>query len=179
MHAWGCSVCVSDSYNTSCCMHALFIHWKQLRCHLQCFKNMHCVHFIENAMIKTSGDINFADHLCLLCFLVSSWSTKETAWASLNDIRCTCRSNDDSYYLTDSHHRSLLTIQLLFLLSFCVFNLLTMWHWCILLQKRMHDCLCIVCMVLLSVLQWIKKNKQKTRHNKTQLSCSCIHFVTE
>ena len=41
------------------------------------FKYIYCVNFIENALFKSS-----VDHLCLLCFLMSSQWSNETVMAS-------------------------------------------------------------------------------------------------
>ena len=47
---------------------------------LCCSKHMYCVDFVENACLKVLE--GFADHLCLLCFLMNSQQTKEIAIAS-------------------------------------------------------------------------------------------------
>ena len=68
------ALCVhaSDCYSASCCMHTLLIHWKQgVICSVfNIIYYRHCVHLLKLLWSKNSGGINFADHLCLLCFLI-------------------------------------------------------------------------------------------------------------
>ena len=62
----------------------------------------------------------FADHLCLLHFLMSSCWTKATVMASfLRRLACICTTNDTSYYVTDyiTTGHSRLSVKLLGFLS--------------------------------------------------------------
>ena len=63
-------LCVFDCCTACCCMHTLFMYWKQgVICSI--FKiGIVCIS-LKMLWSNTSGDINFADHLCLLCFLIA------------------------------------------------------------------------------------------------------------
>ena len=79
----GYGSCVCVCYRASYYIPRLYVENKVQLGILWCFQDMHCVDFIENALFKVLA--TFADHLCFLCFLMSSRSTKETAMASLQE----------------------------------------------------------------------------------------------
>jgi hypothetical protein len=79
------SVCLCVCYHSNCHILGLYVEnnmplgfsWQSQR--------MYCVDFVKNALFKSFGNINFADHHRLLRLFMSSRSIKRTVIDSFQD----------------------------------------------------------------------------------------------
>ena len=93
------SVCLCVCYHANCYIPHFFVEIQVSLGFLCCFQRMHCVDFIENALLKSSGDICWSPLPSLLLDQLSEDKRDSDGFFS---CRLVCRTSDSSYNSTDS-----------------------------------------------------------------------------
>ena len=62
-------VCLCVCYHTNCYIPNLYVEIKVVLSFLCHFLHMHCVHFVENALFRSYGDINLLTTSAFFAFL--------------------------------------------------------------------------------------------------------------